>query len=61
MGLEDAHQLIRDLDPDALLDREAAGKDADQAGQLGDADDLFVRDVPDVCMPMEREGVMLAE
>src|SRR5713226_10046852 len=61
MRLQDAHQLIGDLDPDPLLDGEAPGEDSHEPGQLGDADDLLVSDVADVCVPVERERVMLAE
>src|SRR2546429_7644565 len=61
MRLEHAHELVRNLDPDALLDGEAAREDADQARELGDADDLLVRDVPDIRVAVEWQGVVLAE
>ena len=51
-------QGIGDLLPDALLHREALGKQAHQARELGNADDLLVRDISHVGMPMKREGMM---
>lgn len=59
--LQDPDQLIGDLDPDPLLDREAPGEDSHQPGQFGDADDLLMSDVADVSVPVERERVMLAQ
>src|SRR5260370_30459586 len=61
MRLQQTRELVGDLDPDALLDGEAASKDAHEPRQLGDADDLLVRDVADVRMPVERERVVLAQ
>ena len=59
--LQHAHQLVRDLHPHALLDREPAREDPHEASQLGDADDLLVRDVADERVPVEGQGVVLAE
>src|SRR5713101_10123898 len=61
MRLQDADQLIGDLDPDPLLDGEAPGEDSHEPGQFGDADDLLVSDIADVCVPMEWERVVLAQ
>src|SRR5207253_3034458 len=61
MRLEHAHQLVRDLHADALLHSEAAGEDPYETGQLGDADDLLMRDVADVGVPMEGQRMVLAE
>src|SRR5713226_9206652 len=60
MRLQDADQLIGDLDPNTFLDREASSEDAHEPGQFGDADDLFVRDVADVRVSAEWKRVMLA-
>ncbi len=60
MRLQQANQLIGDLDPDPLLNSEAPREDAHQPGQLGDADDLLVCDIADVCVAVERECVVLA-
>src|SRR5689334_10655279 len=59
--IEHAHELIRDLDADSLLDREAPSEDTHQPRQLGDSDDLLVRYVADVRVAVERQRVMLAE
>src|SRR5207237_1808211 len=59
--LEQPHELTCDLDANAVLHCEAPRENADQSRQLRDADDLFVRDVADVGVAVEREHVMLAE
>src|SRR6266700_2167095 len=59
--LKDTHELVSDLDTDALLDGETPCEYPHQPGQLGDPDDLFVGDVSDVRMPVKRQCVMLAE
>ncbi len=59
--LQHAHELIRDLHSDALLNSEAPREHPHQAGQLGDADDLFVRDVGDEGVAVERQRVVLAK
>src|ERR1700704_5046297 len=61
MRLEDAHQLVRDLHPDALLDGEPSREHANQPRQLGDPDDLLMGDVGDVSVAMKRKRVVLAE
>src|SRR5256886_3674165 len=61
MRLEHAHQLVRDLHADALLHSEAAGEDPDEPGQLGDGDDLLLRGVADVSVPLGRERMVLAQ
>src|ERR1700704_4173683 len=61
MRLEHAHQLVRDPHSDPLLDGEAPRKDANQPRQLGDSDDLLVRDVADVSVAVKRQRMMLAE
>src|SRR4030088_3104930 len=48
MGLQDANQLVDDLHANPLLDREPASEYAHQPRELGDADDLLVRDVADI-------------
>ena len=57
------HRLERvdDLLADALLDGEALGEDAREARQLGDADDAFMRDVPDVGVAVEWQRMVFAE
>src|SRR5258708_5743073 len=61
MGLPQAHQLLRRLHAHPLLHREAAREQANEPGQLGDADDLLMRDVADVRVAVERKRVVLAE
>src|ERR1700716_2850755 len=61
MRLQDPDQLVRDLHPDTLLDGEAPREQAHESGQLGDADDLLVRDVGDIRVPVEGQRVMLAQ
>ena len=52
---------LRDLDGEALLDLEAARVDVDEARDLGEADDLAVRQVGDVGLAEEGQQVVLAE
>src|SRR6266540_7331226 len=59
--LEDANQLIGDLNAYALLDGEAPREQAHQPGELGDADDLLVRDVADERVAVEGQRVVLAQ
>src|SRR6266571_9206083 len=59
--LEDANQLIGDLNAYALLDGEAPREQAHQPGELGDADDVLVRDVADKRVAVEGQRVVLAE
>ncbi len=59
--LQEPNQLVGDLDPDPFLDGEAPGEDAHQPGELGDADDLLVRDVADVRVAVERQRMVLAQ
>ena len=59
--LKHTDQLVCDLHPDAFLDRESAGEHPHEARELGDADYLFVRDLADIRMPVERKNVVLAE
>src|SRR5437899_8816010 len=61
VGLQHTHKLVRDLNPDALLNREAPREHPHQAGELGDADDLLVRDVADEGVTVERQRVVLAK
>src|SRR2546426_8667119 len=61
VGLQHTHELVRDLNSDALLDGEAPREYAHQAGELGDADDLFVRDVADEGVAVEGQRVVLAQ
>ena len=51
VSLEDVLQGVGDLLPQPLLHGEAPGEEAHQPGQLGDADDLLVRDVPAPKLP----------
>src|SRR2546425_7799209 len=61
VGLQHTHKLVRDLNSDALLNGEAPREYAHQAGELGDADDLLVRDVADEGVAVERQRVVLAK
>src|ERR1700687_3292613 len=61
MRLEESNELVSDLDPDSLLDGEAPREDAHQARELGDADDLLVRDVPDECVSVKRQRMVFTQ
>jgi hypothetical protein len=61
MRLEDADELVSNLDPDAFLDCEAPRKQSHESGELRDADDLLVRDVRNVSVTVKRQRVMLAQ
>jgi hypothetical protein len=54
-------ERVGDLLTEALLDREAVGEQAHQAGELGQAQDALVRDVAEVRGAVERQGVVLAQ
>src|SRR5437763_10659389 len=58
---EHRFQGIGDLLADAFLDGKALGKQAHEPGELGNANDVLVRDVSDVGMPMKRERVVLTQ
>ena len=60
MWMEHPFEGVRHLLPDPFLDGKSLGEQAHEPCQLGDADDIFVCDVTDVCIAEEREGVMLA-
>src|SRR5436305_5057959 len=59
--LEHRFQGIGDLLPDALLHRKALRKQAHEAGKLGNADDMLMRDVAYVGMPMKGQRVVFTE
>src|SRR2546430_11581958 len=61
VGMHERVERIRDLVPHSLLHREPSGPEADEPGQLGDPDDLFVSDVADIRVANEGQRVMLAE
>jgi hypothetical protein len=61
MRLQHALEQIDDLVPHPLLHREAPAKEPHHPRQLGDADDVVVRDVAHVGVPEERQRVVLAE
>ena len=44
-----------------FLDLETLGKHVDQAGNLGEADDLFIRDIRNVAATKEGQNVVFAE
>jgi hypothetical protein len=60
MGMEHPYQGVCHLLPDAFLDGEPFGEQVHEPRQLGDAEDIFVRDVTDVGIAEEGEGMMLA-
>jgi hypothetical protein len=53
-------ESVRYLLTYALLHCEAPRKHADETGQLRDPDDVLVRYISDVGVPVERQSVMLA-
>jgi hypothetical protein len=61
MRLKHRFQGISDLSPDSLLDREAFRKQTNQAGQFGDSNNMFVRDIRNVSASEKRKRVMFAE
>lgn len=60
-GRDQLHERVGDLLAEAFLHGEPACEQPDEAGQLGDADDLVAGDVADVRCAVERQRVMLAE
>jgi len=60
MRMEHRFKSIRHLLPDPFLDGEPFGEQVHEPRQLGDAEDIFVRDVTDVGIAEEGEGMMLA-
>lgn len=61
LGLEDLHDGVGDLLGQALLDLQAAAEHLGDAGQLGDADDLVLRDVGNVHLSGKGHEVVLAQ
>src|SRR5258706_9200866 len=59
--LEHGAEGISDLLPDAFLHRKTPGKKTHQPSELGDANDVFVRDIAYVGMPVKRQCVVLTE
>ncbi len=59
--LEHRLQGIGDLLPDALLYSKALGKHAHEPGELGDTDDVLMRDVAHVGMSVKRQRMVLTE
>ena len=60
MRMEHPFQGICYLLPDPFLDGEPLGEQVHQPGQLGDAENILMRDVTDVRIAEEGEGVVLA-
>jgi len=56
--LEHRFQGIGDLLPDVFLHRKALREQAHEAGELGNADDMLMRDVAYVGMPMKGQRVV---
>ena len=54
MRLKDTSSYICDLHPEALLYRKALGEQPNQARELGRTNDVFVRDVANIGLPIER-------
>src|SRR5690349_5965173 len=61
MRLKDTIQPIRDLPPEAFLHRKALGEQPNQARELRNTDDVFMCNVADVSLPIERQRVVLTE
>ena len=61
MGLQHRLQGVGDLLAQPLLHGEALGEEAHQPGELGQADDVLVRDVADVGAAENRQGMVLAQ
>src|SRR5881392_1653992 len=61
MWLQQGIQCVGDLLPDTFLDGEAPGEKTHKAGELGNADDVFVSDIANIGMPKEWQRVMLTE
>src|SRR5512147_2587997 len=59
--VQHSFQCVRNLLTDPLLDGKALGEETDHAGQLGDADDVFVSNVPYISVAVKRKGMMFAE
>jgi hypothetical protein len=60
MGMEHRFEGIGHLLPDPFLNGEAFGKQVHKPRQLGDADDILVCDITNVCIAEEGESMMLA-
>jgi hypothetical protein len=60
MGMEHPFKGICYLLPDPFLDGEPLGEQVHEPGQLGDAEDILVRDVTYISIAEEGEGVVLA-
>jgi hypothetical protein len=61
VGFHHGLERIGNLLTNSFLDRKAPGKEAHEAGELRDADDVLVRDVADVGPAEERQAVVLTE
>src|SRR3954469_17088678 len=61
MRLKDTLQTVRDLPSKSLLHRKALGEQPHQACELGNTDDVFMRDVADIGLPIEGQRVVLAQ
>jgi hypothetical protein len=59
--LQHTLQQVRDLLTQALLHSESAREESHYSRQLGDPDDVLVRDVADERVTEKGKGVMLAE
>jgi hypothetical protein len=59
MRLEHRCQGLRDLLADPLLDREALGEQAHEAGKLGDANDVLVSNISHVGVTVKWERMVL--
>ena len=61
LGARHVHDGVGDLVGEPLLHLQPPGEEVDDAGHLGEPQDLAVRDVGDVRPPEERQQVVLAE
>src|SRR5262249_11450627 len=59
--MQHSFQRICNLLTNPFLHGKALGKEAYEAGQFGNANDVFVRDITNICHTIKREGMMLAK
>src|SRR6266480_6075700 len=61
MRLQQGIQSVGDLLPDTLLDGEAPVEKTHKAGELGNANNVFVSNIADIGVPVKRQRVVLTE
>lgn len=61
MRMEHGFQSVRNLLTDAFLYGETLGKESHQAGQLGNADDIFMGNVAHIRLAVKRKRMMLTK